>query len=339
VPRGANAARLDARTLMASMFNGRRLAIVAGLSEMQNMPAAARAFGVTQPAVSTLVSELEARCGRELFVRSARGVTPTRAGLALAFRFKRVLAELRSIDSDIAAIGGVVQGSVVVGALPLGRTLILPSAIAALVRQHPRLHVSTVESPYEALAAQLRSGDVDFILGALRPPESAPDLTQEVLFDDCISLIARLGHPLAGLREIGFDDLRNSQWVLSRPGSPSRDLLEQFFRDAVQPSPAPTVETGDLAILRGLLLQSDMLTAISAHQLHYEIEGGSLVVLNLPLEKTQRKIGITQRAGALASPGARALIAEIREVVALNESAHRPRAGTIPSHSNRSRHP
>jgi len=152
-------------------------------------------------------------------------------------------------------------------------------------------------------------------------------------------LIARLGHPLAGLREIGFDDLRNSQWVLSRPGSPSRDLLEQFFRDAVRPSPAPTVETGDLAILRGLLLQSDMLTAISAHQLHYEIEGGSLVVLNLPLEKTQRKIGITQRAGALASPGARALIAEIREVVALNESAHRPRAGTIPSHSHRSTHP
>jgi LysR family transcriptional regulator of gallate degradation len=307
--------RLDARTLMASMFSGRRLAVFAALSEMQNMPAVARAFGLSQPAISTLVSELEARCGRELFVRSARGVTPTRAGLALAFRFKRALSELRSIDSDIAAIRGVVQGRVVVGALPLGRTLILPSAIARLVKEHPLLRVSTVESPYEALAAQLRSGDVDFILGALRPAQDARDLAQEVLFEDRISLIVRAGHPLLAVPRLAFGDLRHAQWALSRTGSPSRDLLERFFRESAQPSPLPTVETGDLAILRGLLLQSDMVTAISAHQLRYEIDAGSLVVLDFALDRTQRHIGITQRAGALASPGARALVGEIRAVV------------------------
>jgi LysR family transcriptional regulator of gallate degradation len=58
-----------------------------------------------------------------------------------------------------------------------------------------------------------------------------------------------------------------------------------------------------------------MVTAISAHQLHYEIEAGSLVVLDFPLDKTQRQIGVTQRAGALASPGALALVEEIRKVV------------------------
>lgn len=280
------------------------------------MPAVARAFGITQPAISALVRELEARFGLALFVRSARGVTPTRAGMALAFRFKRALSELRSIDSDLAAIRGVVQGQVVVGALPLGRTLIIPSAIAALVAQHPRLHVSTVESPYEVLAAALRSGDIDFILGALRPTQDTTGFVQEALFEDRISLIVRAGHPLARAQRIGFDALRRPQWVLSRPGSPSRELLERSFRESAQPPPMPTVETGDLAILRGLLLQSDMVTAISAHQLHYEIEAGSLVVLDFPLDKTQRQIGVTQRAGALASPGARALISEIRKVVA-----------------------
>lgn len=43
---------------------------------------------------------------------------------------------------------------------------------------------------------------------------------------------------------------------------------------------------------RMLLLQSDMVTAISAHQLHYEIEAGSLVVLDFPLDKTQRQLGV-----------------------------------------------
>lgn len=77
----------------------------------------------------------------------------------------------------------------------------------------------------------------------------------------------------------------------------------------------PAVETGDLAVLRGLLLESDMLTAISAHQLRYEIRDGSLVALDFPLERTRRQIGLSQRLGALPSPGALALMAEIRKVV------------------------
>ena len=69
-------------------------------------------------------------------------------------------------------------------------------------------------------------------------------------------------------------------------------------------------------MLRGLLLESDMLTAISPHQLRYEIRDGSLVVLDFPLEETRREIGITQRLGAVPSPGARALMREITDVVA-----------------------
>lgn len=307
---------LEARGLLASMFSGRRLALFAGLSELHNMPAVATAFGVSQPAISALVRELETRTERALFTRSARGVTPTRAGSQLAFRCKRVLAELRSIDSDLAALRGAVEGSVVVGALPLSRTLILPSAIAMLVDRHPSLHVSTVESPYETLAAALRSGDIDFIIGALRPPEAAKDLVQEPLFEDRISLIVRAGHPLAKLPRIDRASLQRARWVLSRPGSPSRELLERAFRASGDPVPVPSVETGDLALLRGLLLQSDMLTAISAHQLRYEIDIGALVVLDHPMESTRRLIGITQRKNALPSPAATALIGAVREVVA-----------------------
>lgn len=303
---------LDARSLMAAMFSGRRLALFASLSDLHNMPAAARAFGVTQPALSAFVRELEARSACTLFTRSARGVVPTRIGAQLAFRCKRVLAELRSIESDVAGIRGVVQGSVVVGALPLSRTLVLPEAVAGLLAAHPRVHVSTVESPYEVLAAALRSGDVDFILGALRSPAEARDLLQEPLFDDYISLVVRSGHPLASKRGIGFDDLQRARWVLSRPGAPSRELLEKFFRHSGRPSPAPAVETGDLALLRGLLLKSDMVTAISAQQLHYEIEAGMLQVLDFPLTTTRREIGIAQRDGALAAPSVLALMAEVR---------------------------
>lgn len=313
--RGGVQSSADVHSLFASIMNGRRLAVIAGLVERRSMAAVAREFAITQPAISTAVKDLEARLGASLFDRTARGLVPTPAGEILAFHFKRVLAELRHIVPDLAASEGTLQGSVNVGALPLGRTHILPRAIASLLARHPQLHLGTVESPYEALAASLRSGDVDFILGALRDPAEAKELEQAPLFEDRLSVIARADHPLTRVKRIDFNRLRSATWVLSRHGSPSRELFESFFSDARQPPPVPAVETGDLAVLRGLLLESDMLTAISAHQLRYEIRDGSLVALDFPLERTRRQIGLSQRLGALPSPGALALMAEIRKVV------------------------
>nr|WP_218509065.1 LysR family transcriptional regulator [Variovorax sp. dw_308] len=316
VARGGTGASTDVHSLFGSILNGRRLAVIASLAEKRNMPAVAREFGITQPGISAALKALEDGLGVALFDRSARGLAPTQAGEIAAFYFKRVLAELRHIGPDIAASEGTLQGTVHVGALPLGRTRILPLAVASLLARHPLLHVTTVESPYDALAASLRSGDIDFILGALRHADEARDLQQQALFEDRISVIARAGHPLALEPRIDFDTLRRATWALSRRGSPSRELIERFFSQANQSLPEPAVETGDLAVLRGLLLESDMLTAISAHQLHYEIRDGSLVVLDFPLEQTKRQIGLTQRPGAFPSPGARALMQEIGGVVA-----------------------
>lgn len=317
VARGGMDGGADVHSLFTSILNGRRLAVVASLAQKRNMPAVAREFGITQPAISSALKDLESGLGVALFTRTARGLSPTPAGEIVAFYFKRVLSELRHIGPDIAASEGSLQGSVTVGALPLGRTQILPLSIASLLARHPQLHVSTVESPYDALAASLRSGDVDFILGALRHNSGeVKDLQQQPLFEDRISVIARAGHPLAREKRIDFRMLREARWTLSRQGSPSRELLERFFSNAQQAPPLPAVETGDLAVLRGLLLESDMLTAISPHQLRYEIRDGSLVVLDFPLEETRREIGLTQRLGAFPSPGARALMEEIGKVVA-----------------------
>lgn len=313
--RGGIGIRVDVQSLFASMLNGRRLAVVASLADKRNMPAVAREFGITQPAISVALRDLETGIGVPLFERTARGLVPTLAGEIIAFHFKRVLAELRHILPDIAASEGVLQGTVNVGALPLGRTQILPLAFASLLAEHPGLHITTVESPYEALASSLRSGDIDFILGALRTGAEDKDLQQDVLFEDQISLIVRAGHPLAGRAPLDFAALRDSTWVLSRKGSPSRELLEKFFAQARQAAPIPAVETGDLAVLRGLLLESDMLTAISPHQLRYEIRDRSLVALDFPLAPTRRQIGIIQRSGCYPSPGARALVQTIRTVV------------------------
>ncbi|MOA50900.1 LysR substrate binding domain protein [compost metagenome] len=75
------------------------------------------------------------------------------------------------------------------------------------------------------------------------------------------------------------------------------------------------MESGDLAIIRGLLLRSDMLAAVSAHQLELEIASRELGILPLQLKQTTRAIGLTYRSACLHAPVAQALMESIRLVI------------------------
>jgi LysR family transcriptional regulator of gallate degradation len=289
----------------------RRVRAFVALTEQHHMPSVAESLGITQPAVSIAVRQLEDSIGVALFERTARGMLPTPAGAALSLRLKRALAEIRHAVADIASLQGVMEGTVTVGALPLGRTRLLPESIAGVVAKYPGLRIATMEGSFEALAASLRAGELDFILGALRPAEYANDLQGEPLADDELAIVARHGHPWAGRKKIAARDLERARWILPRINTPTRMLLERALTARGLNAPDVVVETSDLAVLRGVLVNSDLLTAISPRQLSYELGAGLLDLLPFPLQDTRRVIGITRRTDSLASPGAKILMEEI----------------------------
>jgi LysR family transcriptional regulator of gallate degradation len=293
-----------------ALLNERRLQAAALLAEMHYMPGVAQAMGTSQSAVSQAIARLEGMLGTPLFLRTAHGMLPTDAGRRWVERFERVLAELRHIPEDIAALAGVVQGVVTIGALPLARSQLLPAAIAAVLQQHPRLQIRSLESPYDELSAGLLSGRIDFIIGALRSV-TGDAFVSNALFKDRAVLVARTGHPLAAKKRLALKDLTGYPWVLGRAGTPLRESIEGYFRSQAAEPPVPAVETGDLALLRGLLLDSDMLTVLSARQLHHEVRTAQLVVLPFDMPGLERPIGVTTRRGAYLSPGAGALLQEI----------------------------
>ena len=297
--------------IFGMLTHERRVRAFVALTEQHHMPSVAESLGITQPAVSIAVRQMEDGIGVALFERTARGMMPTPAGAALALRLKRALAEIRHAVADIASLRGITQGTVTVGALPLGRTRLLPESIAGVVAKHPGLRVATMEGSFEALAASLRAGDLDFILGALRPVEYASDLQSEPLADDELGIVCRCGHPWAKRKQIPHRDLARARWVLPRVNTPNRMLFERALTARGLPPPNVVVETSDLAVLRGVLLNSDLLTAISRHQLSYELGARLLTLLPVALHDTRRVIGITRRTDSLASPGAKILMEEI----------------------------
>lgn len=296
------------------LFQTRRLQVFVKLCETHHMQTVASHFGLSQPAISSALKVLEGGCGMALFERTPRGLQPTRASQEIVFPIRRALNELRHMETDISAMRGALKGVVHVGALPLGRTSILPEAIVRLTVQHPDIQVITNESPFDLLATELRAGDIDFVFGALRSASYASDLRGEPLLTEDMVVLARHDHPLRSAK-LSRDDLLNARWVLPRAGSPARQMLDTRFVESGMAPPWAVVESGDLAIIRGLLLRSDMLAVVSTHQLEMEIASGELCVVPVGLKRTTRAIGMTYRSASLHSPVAEALMAAIRQVI------------------------
>jgi LysR family transcriptional regulator, regulator for genes of the gallate degradation pathway len=113
---------------------------------------------------------------------------------------------------------------------------------------------------------------------------------------------------LLARRRMSAEDLRSAGWVLPPLGAPTRELVEASFAQRHLGRPRVKVETADLAVTFGIVMQSDMVTAVSEHQFHLDLVAAGLQVLPIELSKTRRPIGILQREGGVPSQAARRLI-------------------------------
>jgi DNA-binding transcriptional LysR family regulator len=182
-----------------------------------------------------------------------------------------------------------------VGTLPLARSSILPNAINALARVRPEVQVGVVDGPYDDLLHGLRHGKLDLIIGALRIPVPIEDVVQETLFCDRLAVVARNGHPLSGRRALSVSDLASYPWVIPKRGPPTREHFDALLRNAGLDTPKGLIESSSLVLIRGLLLGSDRLTLVSAHQIQHEEQMGTLLRLPIDLAHTSRPIGTTVR--------------------------------------------
>ena len=272
----------------------RALVAVAGA---RNFSLAARAIGTSQPALLRAARELENLLGIDLFEKTAQGISLTRSAQILVQQVKLAFAELVQGYTEIAALNGRDTGCIVVGAMPLSHHFVLPAAINALARQRPEVEVRAVDGPYDELLHGLRHGEIDLLIGALRAHVAVDDVIQERLFDNPLAIVARSGHPLANKALVTIDDLAAYPWVVPRTGTPTRERFEALFNEQHRPKPPGLTESSSLVLVRALLLGSNRLTLISAHQILLEARQGLLTTLPYDLSGTRRPIGLTTRTG------------------------------------------
>jgi LysR family transcriptional regulator of gallate degradation len=281
----------DATRLMRSSH----LHALSAVVEHRNFSLAARAQHVSQPSVHRAARELERLIGVPLFEKTSFGITATREAEKLARRARLAFAEIAQARAEVHALSGGESGRTVIGAMPLARSFLVPTALLEFTQQYPEHSVAIVEGTYEHLLASLRSGEADFLIGALRNPAPVADVVQEHLFDDPLAIIVRAKHPLVSRKRVTVAALSKYPWIVPRAGTPLRVHFHEMFETAGLPVPTRAIECNSLIATRALLLESDRIMLLSAHQIHYELEAGLLVALPHPAGDVERPIGLTMR--------------------------------------------
>lgn len=289
----------------------RHLQTYIAFCETHGEKTAAERVGVSQPAVNQTLRQVEHMLGVTLFLRSSRGMRLTESGEAVLRRAKLALNEFRHAQEDLSAYYGTMQGRIIVGSLPLSAGGLVPRAVDRVLALHRDLHVTIVDGTYDALLSQLLHADVDVIVGALRPSAS-PEIVQEPLFDDTLSVVARHGHPLLGKPLRGLRDLVDASWIAPLAGTPAREAFEKAFAADGASAPEGLLEVNSAVVLQALLMDSDRLALLSRRQIVRGMSAGLLAVIPVPVNDTTRQIGLTTRADADPGAGLRSFMEEMR---------------------------
>ncbi len=261
--------------LLAGRATDAMLAALAAVAEQRSETAAARTLGVSQAAVHQSLRQLEHAARQPLLQRSRRGSRLTEAGERMLLRAQLALAELRTGHDELAALAGRSAGRVAVGALPMACDVLVPQALSRLAQAQPGVQLSVVDGTYEALVHRLRHG-----LPVVRP-----------------------GHPLARGRRRArtLAELMALPWIGPLPGTPARAAFERVFAAAGLALPPLVLQTHSTPVLRALLQAGDAVALLSPWQVHGELAAGRLLALPVPLQGTERAIGLMQRRDGLAS--------------------------------------
>lgn len=198
----------------------RQLRFALALAEAGHFGRAADASGVTQPALSQQIRQIEAAFGVKLFERTTRSVRPTPFGREFLARAARVVAGADALAAFAQSPGGRPSRPLRFGLIPTIAPYLLPDIYPALRRTLPDIGLTVSEARTDHLLAGLRSGEIDLALIATDAPEGT-GLTEAHLFADPFVLAAPRDDALGG--PVRLADLPRERILLLDEGHCFRD--------------------------------------------------------------------------------------------------------------------
>lgn len=291
----------------------KELRLLLAVSRSGSILKAASEIGMTQPALSKAISELEATLGVRLFDRTNRGVCLTPHGDVLARRATGVFEELRQAGDELQSLTEADRGELRLGGTPAMCAGALPHVIAAVRLHRPRFTFQITELESARLASEVAARSVDLGIGR-KPAGSSDELEFEPLFEDPLCIVAGAQHPLASKKSVKLKETALHPWTLPSGEEGVAAHLDAEFRRQGVSLPSPAVTTMSMLVRSELVAAHDHLTVMYGSVLRFGRLPASLRVLPVDLP-TGIPVGLIRLKNRTLAPSAEVFIQVLRDAV------------------------
>lgn len=205
----------------------RELEIFRAVLHRRSVTEAAQRLGVSQPAVSKALRQLEEALGFRLFERRRDGLHPTAEADALLPSLDGVFASVAALSEAGAALREGRAAQVTVGAVPSLANTVLPRAIAATLAHHPGLRIGVQVGVTREIVAAVTRGTAD--IGLVHDILDDPLIAVEELGGAGIACVVPQDHAFATRRMVEARDLHDLPYVSYPAHSPLSDRIAAAF--------------------------------------------------------------------------------------------------------------
>ena len=200
---------------MPSQLKLHQLRAFVEVARQGSIRAASRLSGLSQPALTKSIQELEQVLGARLFIRRQQGVVMTDVGDNFFRHASLVLEELRVAQEDIQQRLGLAGGRVNIGVGGSVARTIMPQVITQFHREYPLVKVRIVEGQLVSMIPELRQGELDFTINTYDQSHLDQELSFEKMMQREYRVVVRKGHPMEKARSLAA--LQQCNWTMPTP--------------------------------------------------------------------------------------------------------------------------
>lgn len=289
----------------------RQLQLLIAIADQGTVKQAAEQVGMSQPAATQALADLERLLEVKLFHRQARGMELSEAGRIVMPVVRQALQALQTSMETLAAVHSGARGILRVGAIPAAIMSAPGAALLALGELNPGLEIRVVEGIPAGLLAELASGALNLVL-TRRPPQLGERYRFESLLKDEAVFGAGISHPLAGRDSVSLDEVARYPWVRAPLGVNVREVFDRLFAGRPEPPAVHAVSTSSPSLIMALLADNRTITLGPATTANWYLQRGLAsrlrVDMNLPLED----LGVVYPLDATGRPGMAELLNLLR---------------------------
>lgn len=256
------------------------------LYEERSVTRAARRLNIVQPALSMQMSKLEASWGQQLFIRNARGVTPTPVGDQMYKLFLPILASIHKAREQLTHHSGVLTGHVRIGMIKSVTQNALVTTVLEFQRQHPLVTLAIHEGLTEFFVQSIAAGLLDAVI--TNTPKSSAGFEIDVLVDEPLLLVVGANHHrLPSI--VSIESLARLNLAMPTQNHCLRRLIDQLSRD-MGLELVPAIEIDAMFALGGVVAGGTYAALMPESVINYVNHNQSLTTYRLDSPMFKRKV-------------------------------------------------